>query len=129
MPISFYLVGNPLFELKPGDDGRSPISLSLGDRLLYSRTLGYRDVTDDNLRTFAALQGDFTEDVLDYVVTAHRHKGATRSLRLLKLALQIAQDYADGSIVSPEHLRRAFRDQVDEGRRIPAAKVQARATR
>jgi hypothetical protein len=119
--IAFIFVGNDEFVLLPSDNGASPISLALGDRLLINKRLDYTDLAIEDVELVMDSMATLSGDARDFLLSLYSQNGAMRSLRFLE---DLFEWSGLGSVDAPlalEEVGKALGRLADNGRTlIPA---------
>lgn len=106
VPFGILLVGNDEFLLASNKNGESVISNAMSDRALYVESLGYNDVTDDDIRLYLESRGLVDEEAILKTFDWLNSKGVERSFRQMKkLFDRTVDDAAEGESLYQSYCR------------------------
>lgn len=107
-PLGLVFVGNNEFSLSDNGSGESVISAAVADRALYVQTLGYDEVTDEDLTLFLRNQGLDDPSAAAAILRSFRTPRAIRSLRRVLDLIDDLHAWAEGGPITAETVRIAL---------------------
>lgn len=104
--LGLIFVGNNEFSLAGSGSGETVISAAVADRALYVQTLGYEDLSDEDLQLFISSGWSCEPAALNALVRSFRGPRSLRSLRRVADLLDDLRDLAGGRVIGAENVRR-----------------------
>jgi len=82
-PIGLIFIGNSEFALEESNSGESALTGAVRSRALFVETLGYEDVSDDDILAYIHSCGAYDGDAAALVLAHFHHRRVRRDFRIL----------------------------------------------
>jgi hypothetical protein len=105
LPIGLIFVGNNEFILKSTGGSQSVLSAAVADRALYTESLSYKDVSDDDLALFFEAGGLVDPAALQLVIRYFGAGRVDRSFRRAADLLDVLSEESSGEAITADVVR------------------------